>query len=323
MMIDQRLVLSSLFRRRALTAAAFLLVAARGLAGAVSGTVVSCPFRGTTGDFLDRGIVVLNYQGTNVRRLWLGYATDTAGLYHVTAQIHRGTFDGPIVGTSTIYVNMPVASRNDVNTYFDFGGAPVTPGDTLAIVQTWSGPGGLFFDFGTGLSGTTGNCDGAYETEGTTPPLDTERRASVGIEIDQDVLAGPCIPSDSLLCIDNSSGDRRFKINIDFSHAGGSSGEGGAIPLLSLGITHGGAFWFFSPDNPEVLVKVLNACGVNEKFWVFATAGTNVAFTLHVEDTTTLTTKTYTNADNTVAEPVQDTSAFSCGTPTSQSRARD
>jgi hypothetical protein len=320
-MIDQRLAHPSPFHRLALIAAASLLVAAPGFA-LVSGTVVSCPFRGSVSDFLDRGIVVLNYQGTNVRRLWLGYGTQTAGIYHVTAQIRRGTFDGPIVGTSTIYIDMPGA-YTEVNAYFDFGGVPVTPGDTLAIIQTFTGPGNLDFDTGTASTGTTGNCGGAYETEDPNPPLDSERRPSVGIEIDQDILGGACIPSDSLLCIDNASGDRRFKVSIDFSHAGGSSGEGGAIPLLSLGITHGGAFWFFSPDNPEMLVKVLNACGVNDKFWIFATAGTNVAFTLHVEDTTTLATKTYTNADNTAAVPVQDTSAFSCGTPVSQSKARD
>jgi hypothetical protein len=309
-------------RRLASIAAVSLLVAVPGFAGAVSGTVVSCPFNGTgSGDDVGpfegsagQGIVVLNYQGTNVRRLWLNYLSQTPGLYHVTAQINRGSFDGPLVGTSTIYINVP-GGFAEVNAFFDFGGAPVTPGDTLAISQTNAGPGRLFFDTGNANQASTGNCDGAYETEGKTPPLDSERRPSVGIEIDQDILAGPCIPSDSLLCIDNASGDRRFKVNINFSHAGGSSGAGGAIPLLSLGITHGGAFWFFSPDNPEVLVKVLNACGVNDKFWIFATAGTNVAFTLHIEDTTTLGTKTYTNPDNTAAVPVQDTSAFSCEIP--------
>jgi hypothetical protein len=321
-MINRRPVPSSRLLMTALIAAAFVLVAGPGFA-LVSGTVVSCPFSGIAGDTVgDEGIVVSNYQGTNVRLLRLGYGALAAGIYHVTAQIHRGSFDGPLVGTSTIFINMPGGSFADVNAFFDFGGAPVTPGDTLAITQTVTGPGVLAFDVGTGGFSSTGNCGGAYETTGTSPPLDSERRATVGIEIDQDHLDGAsCIPSDSLLCIDNATGDRRFKVNINFSHAGGSSGAGGAIPLASLGITHGGAFWFFSPDNPEMLVKVLNACGVNDKFWIFATAGTNVAFTLHVEDTTTLGTKTYTNADNTVAVPVQDTSAFSCGTPVSQSKA--
>lgn len=97
---------------------------------------------------------------------------------------------------------------------------------------------------------------------------------------------------------------------MDFSHAGGPSGSGQAIPTGTIGIAHGGTFWFFSQDNPEALVKVLNACSINNRFWVFFSAGTNVAFTLHVMDTVTSATKTYSNPDNVAAAPAQDTSAF-------------
>ena len=57
---------------------------------------------------------------------------------------------------------------------------------------------------------------------------------------------------------------------------------------------------------------MLNACGVNHKFWVFITAGTNVWFSVNLLDTLTGTTKTYSNPDNTAAVPVQDTSALPC-----------
>jgi hypothetical protein len=59
-----------------------------------------------------------------------------------------------------------------------------------------------------------------------------------------------------------------------------------------------------------MLVKVLNACGLNQRYWVFYAATTNVEFTLTVTDTQTGKTKVYFNPINTPAPPVQDTSAF-------------
>lgn len=291
-----------------LAMAAFLFAATSGFAG----TVVSCGFSGSTGDVVDRGIVVPNYPGTNVRLVQIGYGASVAGRYNVTLQIHRGTFDGPTVGTSSIYLDMPGGSFEDVNGLFHFGGeydgAPVTPGDTLALVQTYSGPGPLTFDVGA-----ASGCGGAaYETEGTSPPLDTMRRNGVGIEVDQEDLTSACIPGDTVLCLSDTPGDRRFKLTMEFSHAGGASGSAQAITGIGGGPTHGGTFWFFSESNPEVLVKVLNGCSFNHKFWVFFSAGTNVGFTLHVEDTSTGVTNTYSNTDGVAALPVQDTSAFPC-----------
>lgn len=82
--------------------------------------------------------------------------------------------------------------------------------------------------------------------------------------------------------------------------------------MTASGISQGGVFSFFSNSNPEMLVKVLNGCAVNQKYWVFASAGTNVGFTTTVTDTATGATKTYTNPDMTPAPPFQDVNAFTC-----------
>jgi hypothetical protein len=297
--------LSSRFDRLFFATVALLLAAAPSLAS----NIVSCPFSGTGGDQLDRGIVVPNYAGTNIRRLQLGYSSMIEGEYLITAVIHRETFDGPIVGSSSIYLTMPGGSLDDVAGVFHFGGvfdgAPVTAGDTLAITQSYTGPGTLFFDTGTGAS-----CGSAYETDGTTPPLDTLRNDTVGISIDQVDLTSGCIKSDTVFCIDDVPGDRRFQLTVDFNHLG-SSGSAQAS-LGTVGITHGGSFWFFTQDNPEMLVKVLNGCATNNNFWVFASAGTNVGFNLRVVDTSTSVTRTYSNLDGVAALPTQDTAAFPC-----------
>lgn len=123
-----------------------------------------------------------------------------------------------------------------------------------------------------------------------------------------------CTPNATTLCLDDASADRRFKATVSFSTTqnGGQSGQGQAIATGSLGVTKGGLFWFFDPSNPEMLIKVLNGCGVNGRYWVFYSAGTNVGMTINVTDTTTGIVKTYTNPDRTAAASVQDTNAFAC-----------
>ena len=71
-----------------------------------------------------------------------------------------------------------------------------------------------------------------------------------------------------------------------------------------------GAFWFFTPENVEMLVKVLNACEVPgaNSYWVYASELTGGEVT--VTDTQTGGTKTYSNAANTPGAPIFDTSAF-------------
>jgi hypothetical protein len=71
-----------------------------------------------------------------------------------------------------------------------------------------------------------------------------------------------------------------------------------------------GYFWFFSASNVEAVVKVLDGCGLNSDFWVFAGGLTNVKVTLKVVDTRTGFVKTYVNPQGKAFQPIQDTSAF-------------
>jgi hypothetical protein len=134
------------------------------------------------------------------------------------------------------------------------------------------------------------------------------------LETTQQTQNGTCVASATTLCIDDQPGDHRFRLTAtwnDPSVAPGS-GNGQAIALSSLGVSRGGIFWFFSSDNPEMLIKVLNGCGVNHSYWVFFSADTNVGFSVSVTDTLTNATRNYTNSLNNAAGPLQDTSAFPC-----------
>jgi hypothetical protein len=114
------------------------------------------------------------------------------------------------------------------------------------------------------------------------------------------------------MCIDDKAGDKRFQVEASYqtTQGGGASGLGQTIPLTSVGVDHGGVLWFFSADNPELLVKVLNTCSFSNRIWVFASAGTNVGVTLTVTDTKTGVAKIYTNTDLQTMKPIQDTDAF-------------
>ncbi len=123
-----------------------------------------------------------------------------------------------------------------------------------------------------------------------------------------------CVANATTLCIDQSPGDGRFKIQVSYStsEGGGQSGSGNAIPLSSLGVTEGGLFWFFGATNPEMLIKIIDGCSLGGHFWVFFAATTNVGFTVTVTDTSTAHQAVYHNPDLTAALPVQDTSALTC-----------
>ena len=97
------------------------------------------------------------------------------------------------------------------------------------------------------------------------------------------------------LCLDAA----RFRVAATWTKPDASSGQGHAVPLT--GDT--GYFWFFDSSNVEVMVKVLEACGVNGHRWVFASGLTNVHVNLTVTDVVTGTTNTYRNPQGTAFLP--------------------
>lgn len=148
--------------------------------------------------------------------------------------------------------------------------------------------------------------------ESTGRPVTDHRTGSVFPRIDLGAAMAAlssvgCSNSETVACIDN-----RFTVSVDYStsQSGGLSGKGRAASTEPIGFARGGLFWFFDPSNPEMLVKVLNGCGLNQRYWFFASAGTNVGYTITVTDTARGVSKTYINTDLSPAQPIQDTGAF-------------
>jgi hypothetical protein len=98
--------------------------------------------------------------------------------------------------------------------------------------------------------------------------------------------ASNCVPGPTDLCLNGG----RFRVSLTWK-AQGSQGAGQAVPLTS----DTGYFWFFSPANVEVALKVLDGRGLNGHFWVFYGALTNVEYEITVTDTQTGRSVTYRN----------------------------
>lgn len=87
----------------------------------------------------------------------------------------------------------------------------------------------------------------------------------------------------------------------------------GAATFVPLGSNDSGIMWFFQPQNFEVLIKAVNACTFNNRYWIFYAATTNVEFTINVYDTANGHTRSYFNPLGTsLATAVTDTDAFTC-----------
>ncbi|MEO8430232.1 MAG: PPC domain-containing protein [Acidobacteriota bacterium] len=110
-----------------------------------------------------------------------------------------------------------------------------------------------------------------------------------------------CVPNATSMCLNS-----RFRVSANWQTTT-ASGAGTPIQLTS----DTGYFWFFSSSNVEIVVKVLNGCGLNSRYWTFAGGLTNVLVNLTVTDTQTGAVRTYSNPQNQAFLPIQDTSSFS------------
>jgi hypothetical protein len=114
-----------------------------------------------------------------------------------------------------------------------------------------------------------------------------------------------CGTGPSTLCLAGG----RFVVDATFrTGASGPTTVAGAAPFTA----DSGSLWFFDPANLEVNVKILDGCAVNNRFWVFAAATTDLNVFLRVTDTVTGNVKTYVNAAGHPFTTITDVGTFNC-----------
>lgn len=115
-----------------------------------------------------------------------------------------------------------------------------------------------------------------------------------------------CVPDADSACL--LSG--RFRVEVrwtDFSHV-----EHDAL-VASAGTPDSALFYWNDPNNWEVLIKAIDACSYNDKFWIYLAAATNVGYEISVTDTVAGgPPKIYSNALGTLAPAINDSAAFDC-----------
>ncbi len=114
---------------------------------------------------------------------------------------------------------------------------------------------------------------------------------------------GPCTPTSDVLQFDGG-----YRVRMCYITGEGETGQARAGVWAS---SQSGILWFFSRENAEVLVKVLDGCEYDGHRWVFVAPVTDLGFELRVTGPDG-DTWTHTNEAGTTAPTRSDTSAFRC-----------
>lgn len=121
------------------------------------------------------------------------------------------------------------------------------------------------------------------------------------VELLDDQADRDCL-GDQVLCLNRD----RFQVEVDWRDFDDKRGSAIAFPRTD----QSGTFFFFDPDNTEMLLKVLDGCRSNGHYWVFYAATTNVEYSISVTDTLSGQSRLYDNPLGRPAPAVIDTQAF-------------
>jgi hypothetical protein len=239
------------------------------------------------------------------------FARDTAGSSNLPFDVvvfddngaggSPGTFLGSVAASAT---SIPVAGNYDFYNVSLAGSGIVLPDSSVYVGVHYNSA--SHFVCGdrsaeTPVRAVYNSGDGSSWVNSTTSFSGSGPNAW-GIRVDPATTGTTCTPTLEALCLNNG----RFRVTASFETTAFSSGNARAVKLTD----ETGYFWFFESSNVEVVVKVLDGCGYNNRYWLFAGGLTNVRTVLTVTDTSTGMMKTYVNPQETPFEPIQDTSAF-------------
>jgi hypothetical protein len=224
--------------------------------------------------------------------------SSSAWIYPSVRVNQRGDLGGTIVRAGPeVYPETRVWIVDDVSAGFSpLASWPTSPGEAGPDFDLW----GDFFTTAPHAPLPETWVAGGYHLEGG---------ASVSKVVPQFLwfgragsFGGNCTPSAETLCLDGG----RFKVEVSWNAERlPASGRATVIPLTE----DTGGFWFFTPNNVEIVVKVVDGRGVNGKFWVFYGALSNIAYTVTITDLQSGAVRTYENPQDRLAS-VADTGAF-------------
>ena len=111
-----------------------------------------------------------------------------------------------------------------------------------------------------------------------TIPDATRYSPTVVPEAQEDPEDYGCLPSSHIACLNNW----RFQVS-SFATDRGSRSSARQVETYGLGDS-AALYYFFDSANPELLVKVVNGCWLNDHWWVFGSAATDLEYRIMVGD---------------------------------------
>ncbi|MCY3968691.1 MAG: fibronectin type III domain-containing protein [Acidobacteria bacterium] len=245
------------------------------------------------------------------------HAWSTPGSYTVMLRVSDGSSSDS--ATRTVLVSAPPRAPLKASFLVDtpceedlcrtLTDAPVSFVDTSSgNVTEWR------WSFGDGATSNLRSPTHAWSTPGFYDVTLTVNDGSSSDSATRTVLveaaepAGSCRFDDETLCLRDS----RFEVKADWWSADGESGPG---RVVDAGTNDSGLFRFFAPLNWEIVIKVLDGCGINGRMWVLGAATTDLGYRIRVTDTVTGESRSYENEPGQPAPAIVDTEAFSlpCG----------
>ena len=175
--------------------------------------------------------------------------------------------------------------------------------------MTWTNPQGTLFEpIADDMAFAT--CGAASSAGSSRPRLSgapqgrgSDLRASLALSEQLADADSACTASETALCLLGS----RFEVRANWQ----APGQGGAATVIPR-TSDTGMFWFFSRDNVELVVKVLDGCASNGHRWVLMGGLTDVVVDVSVMDTVTGETKSYGSPGGSPFRTMIDGTAFAC-----------
>ena len=255
------------------------------------------------------GQLAPRYYYSNIDSGFVTFIVPPTGCYHVSLLLEEYTggqwvYDDYVAYTNLASINSGCTPTAPTINSFTASPASVTAGSSSVLSWTTSNATSASIDHGIGGVGTNSSTTVAPSASTTYTITAGNSSTQVTRAVTLTVSNNPCTATNTI-CLSNN----RFATKITWRTTDGkTSGDG--IPIKYT--TDSGLFWFFGSDNIEVLLKILNACTLNNRYWIFSAATTDVEYTITVTDTLTGKVKTYFHKGGSPAPAITDTDAIPC-----------
>ena len=100
-----------------------------------------------------------------------------------------------------------------------------------------------------------------------------------------------------------------FEVNVAWQNHQGETGE---AKLVQPPSRDSALYYFFTPENWELMVKVLDGCALNGHYWVFGAASTDVGYNIRIDRRGSSQSFRAENPVGNIAPAITDIKAFPC-----------